>query len=55
MAPSPILLAMGYPDPIAASGLRISLGPWHTARDLEGVPGAVERGKLRVIAGEPVG
>ena len=55
MAPSPILQAMGYPDPIAASGLRISLGPWHTARDLEGVPGAVERGKLRVIAGEPVG
>ena len=55
MAPSPILMAMGYPDPIAASGLRISLGPWHTAGDLEGVPGAVERGKLRVIAGEPVG
>jgi hypothetical protein len=39
----------------AASGLRISLGPWLTAGDLEGVPGAVERGKLRVIAGEPVG
>ena len=55
MAPSPILLAMGYPDPIAASGLRISLGPWLTAQDLEGVPGAVERGRLRVIAGEPVG
>jgi cysteine desulfurase len=55
MAPSPILQAMGYPDPIAASGLRISLGPWLTAGDLEGVPGAVERGKLRVIAGEPVG
>ena len=55
MAPSPILQAMGYPDPVAASGLRISLGPWLTAGDLEGVPGAVERGKLRVIAGEPVG
>ena len=55
MAPSSILQAMGYPDPVAASGLRISLGPWLTAGDLEGVPGAVERGKLRVIAGEPVG
>ena len=55
MAPSPILQAMGFPDPIAASGLRISLGPWLTAQDLEGVPGAVERGTLRVIAGEPVG
>ena len=55
MAPSAILQAMGYPDPIAASGLRISLGPWLTAQDLEGVPGAIERGKLRVIAGEPVG
>jgi cysteine desulfurase len=55
LAPSPILQAMGYPDGEAASGLRISLGPWLTAADLEGVPGAVERGRLRVIAGEPVG
>ena len=55
MAPSPILQAMGFADPVAASGLRISIGPWLTAEDLEGVPGAVERGKLRVIAGEPVG
>lgn len=55
LAPSPILQAMGYPDPVAASGLRISLGPWLKAPDLEGVPGAVERGRLRVIAGEPVG
>jgi len=55
LAPSPILLAMGYPDPVAASGLRISLGHWLTRADLEGVPGAVERGRLRVIAGEPVG
>jgi len=55
MAPSPILRAMGFPDPVAASGLRISLGPWLTVQDLEGVPGAVERGKLRVLAGEPVG
>ncbi len=55
LAPSPILQAMGYPDGEAASGLRISLGPWLTAADLEGVPGAVERGRLRVVAGEPVG
>ena len=55
LAPSPILQAMGYPDPVAASGLRISLGPWLTSHDLEGVPGALERGRLRVMAGEPVG
>jgi cysteine desulfurase len=55
LAPSPILQAMGYPDDQAASGLRISLGHWLTAADLEGVPGAVERGRLRVLAGEPVG
>ncbi len=55
LAPSPILQAMGYPDDQAASGLRLSLGPWLTAADLAGVPGAVERGRLRVLAGEPVG
>jgi cysteine desulfurase len=46
---------MGYPDDQAASGLRLSLGPWITAADLEGVPGALERARLRVLAGEPVG
>ncbi len=55
LAPSPILQAMGYADPVAASGLRISLGPWLSPHDLEGVPAAVERGRQRVIAGEPVG
>jgi cysteine desulfurase len=55
LAPSPILQAMGYGDAEAASGLRLSLGPWLTAADLAGVPGAVERGRLRVLAGEPVG
>lgn len=55
LAPSPILQAMGYPDDQAASGLRLSLGPWITATDLVGVPAAVERGRLRVLAGEPVG
>jgi len=55
MAPSPILQALGYDDPVAASGLRISLGPWLTAQDLRDVPAAVERGRQRVLAGEPVG
>lgn len=55
LAPSPILQAMGYGDAEAASGVRLSLGPWLTAADLVAVPGAVERGRLRVLAGEPVG
>ena len=55
LAPSPILQSMGYPDDQAASGLRLSLGPWLTPAQLAGVPGAVERGRLRVLAGEPVG
>ena len=55
LAPSPILQAMGYEDPVAASGLRLSLGPWITAADLAGVPGALERARQRLIAGEPVG
>ena len=55
MAPSPILLAMGYPESQAASGLRLSLGPWLSSDDLEGVPAALERARQRVMAGEPVG
>ena len=55
LAPSPILQALGHPDPVAASGLRLSLGPWLGAADLEGVPAALERGRQRVLAGEPVG
>jgi len=55
LAPSPILQAMGYPDDRAASGLRLSLGPWITTADLEGVPAALERARQRLIAGEPVG
>ena len=55
MAPSPILQALGHPDPVAASGLRLSLGPWLDTADLEGVPAALERGRQRVLAGEPVG
>lgn len=55
MAPSPILLAMGYPENEAASGLRISLGPWLQEADLSGIPAALERARQRVMAGEPVG
>ncbi|MEB3352008.1 MAG: cysteine desulfurase family protein [Cyanobacteriota bacterium] len=55
LAPSPILLAMGYGEKEAATGLRLSLGPWLSAEDLEPVPAALERARLRVMAGEPVG
>jgi cysteine desulfurase len=55
LAPSPILLAMGYGEVEAATGLRLSLGPWHSEPDLEGVPAALERARQRVMAGEPVG
>ena len=55
LAPSPILLAMGYDEHEAATGLRLSLGHWLTAAELEGVPPALERARQRVMAGEPVG
>ncbi|MFN9638149.1 MAG: cysteine desulfurase family protein [Synechococcaceae cyanobacterium] len=55
LAPSPILLAMGYDEHEAATGLRLSLGHWLTAAELEGVPAALERARQRVMAGEPVG
>jgi cysteine desulfurase len=55
LAPSPILLAMGFGETEAATGLRLSLGPWLTATDLQGVPEALERARQRVMAGEPVG
>ncbi|MCX5940640.1 MAG: aminotransferase class V-fold PLP-dependent enzyme [Cyanobium sp. LacPavin_0818_WC50_MAG_67_9] len=32
-AASPVLLAMGCSEPEASSGVRISLGPWHTPAD----------------------
>lgn len=35
---SPVLLAMGFDAERAASGLRISLGSWHSAADLEAFP-----------------
>jgi cysteine desulfurase len=55
LAPSPILLAMGYDEHEAATGLRISLGHWLGPAELEGVPAALERARQRVMAGEPVG
>lgn len=49
-AASPILLAMGYGADEAASGLRLSLGPWHRATDLEALPEALERARQEVAA-----
>lgn len=39
--PSPVLLAMGYGPAEAASGLRISLGPWVTHEALDSFPDAL--------------
>jgi cysteine desulfurase len=55
LAPSPILLAMGYDEQEAATGLRLSLGHWLSPAELDGVPAALERARQRVMAGEPVG
>ena len=35
----------------AASGLRLSLGPWLTQEDLAGFPAALERARRRLEAG----
>jgi len=53
-AASPILLAMGYGPEEAASGLRLSLGPWHRAADLEALPQALERARQEVAAAAPM-
>jgi cysteine desulfurase len=37
-----VLLAMGYSPEEAASGLRLSLGPWLSPADLAGLPAALE-------------
>jgi cysteine desulfurase len=44
---SPVLRAMGYGDAEAASGLRLSLGPWLDDRDLDAVPEALARALRR--------
>jgi cysteine desulfurase len=44
---SAVLQAMGYDAEEAASGLRISLGPWLSARDLAGLIPALQRSRRR--------
>jgi cysteine desulfurase len=46
-APSPVLQAMGFTAAEAASGLRISLGPWVSSEALERFPAALERARHR--------
>ncbi len=47
---SAVLLAMGHGPEVAASGLRLSLGPWLEQVSLEGVPGALEQARRAVAA-----
>ena len=51
-AASPVLLAMGYSEAEAAAGLRLSLGPWHQASHLEGIPDALARAIAAVACGQ---
>ena len=44
-AASTVLLAMGYSEAAASSGLRLSLGPWHTPELLDQLPPALERAR----------
>jgi cysteine desulfurase len=45
---SAVLLAMGYGPAEAASGLRISLGPWNSPDELAGLPAALEQARRRL-------
>lgn len=45
---SAVLLALGCSEAEAASGLRISLGPWLSAADVAGFPNALERVRQRL-------
>ncbi|MFM7754696.1 MAG: cysteine desulfurase family protein [Cyanobium sp.] len=47
---SPVLRAMGFGEAQAASGLRLSLGPWLSPDDLVGVAPALERARQRLAA-----
>jgi cysteine desulfurase len=47
---SAVLLAMGYPPAEAASGLRLSLGPWLDHADLVRVAGALDQARHAVAA-----
>jgi cysteine desulfurase len=40
-----VLQALGHGDAVAASGLRLSLGPWLDPQDLVGVPAALLRAR----------
>lgn len=51
--PSPVLLAMGWDRSQAASGLRLSLGSWLEASQLERVPQALERAMASCGAAAP--
>ncbi len=47
---SPILLAMGYSEAEASSGLRLSLGPWLKPEDLEPFPADLDRARRELQA-----
>ena len=51
-AASPVLRALGYGEADAASGLRISLGPWHRADDLEALVQALQTALAASVASE---
>ncbi len=49
-AASAVLMALGFSEAQAASGLRLSLGPWLTPADLAGVPAALARARQRLAS-----
>jgi len=49
---SPVLRALGYGEADAASGLRISIGPWHRAADLEALVQALQMALAASVASE---
>lgn len=51
-AASPVLRALGYGEDEAASGLRISLGPWHRAADFEALVQALQMALAASVASE---
>lgn len=51
-AASPVLRALGYSEADAASGLRISLGPWHRAADLDALVQALQMALAASVAFE---
>ncbi|MCT0214785.1 aminotransferase class V-fold PLP-dependent enzyme [Synechococcus sp. CS-1330] len=51
-AASPVLRALGYSESDAASGLRISLGPWHRAADLDALVQALQMALAASVASD---